>query len=129
MPTYEYVCRSCGHQLEVVQKFSDAPLQTCKRCEGQLRKVYNAAGIIFKGSGYYVTDTRAGNGKAERAPAGAGAKDSTDSASSDKASNGSSSDSTGSDSSSSKTSSKKSDSTKKSETSSGAASGGSSSSD
>jgi putative FmdB family regulatory protein len=59
MPTYEYVCRDCGHHLEVVQSFTDEPLQTCQRCQGQLRKVFSAAGIIFKGSGYYVTDTRA----------------------------------------------------------------------
>jgi putative FmdB family regulatory protein len=59
MPTYEYACRDCGHHLEVVQSFNDEPLQTCERCHGQLRKVFSAAGIIFKGSGYYVTDTRA----------------------------------------------------------------------
>lgn len=59
MPTYEYVCRDCGHHLEVVQSFRDEPLQTCERCQGALRKVFSAAGIIFKGSGYYVTDTRA----------------------------------------------------------------------
>jgi putative FmdB family regulatory protein len=59
MPTYEYVCRDCGHHLEVVQSFTDDPLQTCERCQGALRKVFSAAGIIFKGSGYYVTDTRA----------------------------------------------------------------------
>lgn len=58
MPTYEYVCRDCGQHLEVVQSFKDAPLTTCGRCEGALRKVFSAAGIIFKGSGYYVTDTR-----------------------------------------------------------------------
>jgi putative FmdB family regulatory protein len=59
MPTYEYACRDCGHHLEVVQSFNDDPLQTCERCHGRLRKVFSAAGIIFKGSGYYVTDTRA----------------------------------------------------------------------
>lgn len=91
MPTYEYVCRSCGHQLEVVQKFSDAPLQTCERCRGQLRKVYNPAGIIFKGSGYYVTDTRAGNGGAGRTPAAAGAAGTADGSSSDTSSSDSSS--------------------------------------
>jgi putative FmdB family regulatory protein len=63
MPTYEYACRDCGHHLEVVQSFTDAPLQTCERCKGQLRKVFSAAGIIFKGSGYYVTDNRPGKRK------------------------------------------------------------------
>lgn len=59
MPTYEYACRECGQHLEVVQSFTDDPLETCQRCGGPLRKVFSAAGIIFKGSGYYVTDTRA----------------------------------------------------------------------
>ena len=58
MPTYEYACRECGQHLEVVQSFKDAPLTTCGTCGGPLRKVFSAAGIIFKGSGYYVTDTR-----------------------------------------------------------------------
>ena len=58
MPTYEYACRECGEHLEVVQGFKDAPLTECGRCGGQLRKVFSAAGIIFKGSGYYVTDSR-----------------------------------------------------------------------
>lgn len=58
MPTYEYACRDCGLHLEVVQSFTDDPLETCEHCGGTLRKVFSAAGIIFKGSGYYVTDTR-----------------------------------------------------------------------
>lgn len=58
MPTYEYACRDCGEHVEVVQSFKDAPLTTCGICGGALRKVFSAAGIIFKGSGYYVTDTR-----------------------------------------------------------------------
>jgi putative FmdB family regulatory protein len=58
MPTYEYVCRDCSRHLEVVQSFRDAPLTTCGTCGGPLRKVFSAAGIIFKGSGYYVTDSR-----------------------------------------------------------------------
>lgn len=58
MPTYEYACRDCGNHMEVVQSFRDAPLTTCSNCNGALRKVFSAAGIIFKGSGYYVTDTR-----------------------------------------------------------------------
>lgn len=58
MPTYEYACQDCGEHLEVVQSFKDAPLTTCGACDGRLRKVFSAAGIIFKGSGYYVTDSR-----------------------------------------------------------------------
>ena len=59
MPTYEYACRDCGHHLEAVQSFSDDALTVCPACGGQLRKKFSAAGIIFKGSGYYVTDSRA----------------------------------------------------------------------
>jgi putative FmdB family regulatory protein len=92
MPTYEYACRDCGHHIEVVQKFTDAPLQTCERCQGSLRKVFSAAGIIFKGSGYYVTDTRSGNGKSAAARSNGA---SSDSASSD-TSSGTSSDTSGS---------------------------------
>ena len=56
MPTYEYACRSCGEHLEVVQSFRDDPLTDCPACQGQLRKVFSAAGIIFKGSGWHVKD-------------------------------------------------------------------------
>jgi putative FmdB family regulatory protein len=58
MPTYEYACRDCGEHVEVVQSFRDEALQVCGACGGRLRKVFSAAGIIFKGSGYYVTDSR-----------------------------------------------------------------------
>ena len=58
MPTYEYACRSCGSQLEVVQSFTDDPLTTCGECGGPLRKVFGAVGISFKGSGFYKTDSR-----------------------------------------------------------------------
>lgn len=56
MPTYEYACRTCGEHLEVVQSFRDDPLTECPACQGQLRKVFSAAGIIFKGSGWHVKD-------------------------------------------------------------------------
>lgn len=62
MPTYQYVCTECGEPLEVVQKFSDDALTECPACSGRLRKVFSAAGIIFKGSGFYRTDSR-GSGK------------------------------------------------------------------
>ena len=64
MPTYQYRCTACGEDLEAVQKFSDAPLTTCPACGGQLRKVFNAVGVVFKGSGFYRTDSR--NGSASR---------------------------------------------------------------
>jgi putative FmdB family regulatory protein len=56
VPTYEYACRDCGEHLEVVQSFKDDPLTTCPNCEGELRKVFSAAGIIFKGSGWHIKD-------------------------------------------------------------------------
>jgi putative FmdB family regulatory protein len=62
VPTYQYVCTDCGEPLEVVQKFSDDALTECPDCGGRLRKVFSAAGIIFKGSGFYRTDSR-GSGK------------------------------------------------------------------
>ena len=58
MPTYQYRCTECGHDLEAVQKFSDAALTECPNCHGQLRKIYNAVGVVFKGSGFYRTDSR-----------------------------------------------------------------------
>jgi putative FmdB family regulatory protein len=61
MPTYQYRCNECGEDLEAVQKFSDAPLTTCPTCGGRLRKVFNAVGVVFKGSGFYRTDSRSGS--------------------------------------------------------------------
>jgi putative FmdB family regulatory protein len=58
MPTYQYACTECGEQLEVVQKFSDEPLTVCPACQGRLRKVFSAVGVVFKGSGFYKTDSR-----------------------------------------------------------------------
>ncbi|MFT4293885.1 MAG: zinc ribbon domain-containing protein [Micropruina sp.] len=59
MPTYQYRCLDCSSQHEVVQKFTDDPLTECPDCEGSLRKVYSAVGVVFKGSGFYATDNRA----------------------------------------------------------------------
>ncbi|MGA4507992.1 FmdB family zinc ribbon protein [Propionibacteriaceae bacterium G1746] len=58
MPTYQYHCKSCSTDLEVVQKFTDASLTECPECRGELRKVYGAVGVVFKGSGFYKTDNR-----------------------------------------------------------------------
>jgi len=58
MPTYEYACTECGDRTEVVQSFSDAPPTTCPVCGGVLRKVFSPVGIVFKGSGFYRTDSR-----------------------------------------------------------------------
>jgi putative FmdB family regulatory protein len=62
MPTYQYACTECGEQLEVVQKFSDEPLTVCPACQGRLRKVFSAVGVVFKGSGFYKTDSRSSSG-------------------------------------------------------------------
>ena len=58
MPTYQYTCTDCGEPVEAVQKFSDEPLTVCSVCGGRLRKVFSAVGIVFKGSGFYRTDSR-----------------------------------------------------------------------
>ena len=58
MPTYEYACKQCGEHVEVVQSFYDDPLTTCEHCGGELRKVFGNIGIVFKGSGFYKTDSR-----------------------------------------------------------------------
>ena len=58
MPTYQYRCTACSKELEAVQKFSDPALTTCPACSGDLRKVYSAVGVVFKGSGFYATDSR-----------------------------------------------------------------------
>lgn len=67
MPTYQYTCRECGDPLEAVQKFTDAPLTVCPACGGRLRKVFSAVGIVFKGSGFYRTDSRNGSSTAAQA--------------------------------------------------------------
>lgn len=58
MPTYQYLCTACGHAFEQVQSFSDDALTVCPACEGKLRKVFNSVGVVFKGSGFYKTDSR-----------------------------------------------------------------------
>ena len=89
MPTYQYACTACSEQLEAVQAFSDAPLTECPACGGRLRKVYSAVGVVFKGSGFYRTDSRGksssdggGDGKPAEKKADAPAATKTDSASS-----------------------------------------------
>ena len=83
MPTYQYTCTECGEPLEAVQKFTDAPLTVCPACGGRLRKVFSAVGIVFKGSGFYRTDSR--NGSGATAPAASSTSDSGSNGSADKA--------------------------------------------
>ena len=65
MPTYEYACTECGDRTEVVQSIADAPPTTCTVCGGRLRKVFSPVGIVFKGSGFYRTDSRGKTAKSD----------------------------------------------------------------
>ncbi|GBE64686.1 hypothetical protein MFM001_11480 [Mycobacterium sp. MFM001] len=58
MPTYSYACTDCGHRFDIVQAFTDDALTTCQQCSGRLRKLFNSVGVVFKGSGFYRTDSR-----------------------------------------------------------------------
>jgi putative FmdB family regulatory protein len=88
VPTYQYTCTECGDQVEAVQKFTDAPLTVCTACGGRLRKVFFPAGIVFKGSGFYRTDSRNGS-----SPKPAAAKEAKEKQTSDSGASGSSSES------------------------------------
>ena len=96
MPTYSYACTECGHRFDAVQAFSDDALTTCPQCSGRLRKLFNSVGVVFKGSGFYRTDSRE---SAKSSPNGS-AKSSESTSSSEKSSstssNGSDSSSTSS---------------------------------
>ena len=85
MPTYQYRCTECGTDLEAVQKFSDPALTECPTCHGALRKVFNAVGVVFKGSGFYRTDSRPKEGASGGSSNGSG----SESKGKDGASNGS----------------------------------------
>lgn len=96
MPTYQYACTECGHSFEQFQSFSEDALTVCPECDGKLRKLFNAVGVVFKGSGFYRTDSRS---TSSSTPA------STTSSSSDSSGTSSSSSSTSSSTSSSSASS------------------------
>lgn len=61
MPTYAYACTECDHRFETFQSFSEDSLTQCPQCEGRLRKLFNAVGVVFKGGGFYRTDSRSGS--------------------------------------------------------------------
>ena len=108
MPTYEYRCTNCDEHLEVVQSFSDDPLTECPKCGGRLRKVFSPVGIVFKGTGFYKTDSRGGKTGSVKAKEKEKETSSSSSSSSDSSSSKSdSSSSSSSDSSKTDTSSKK----------------------
>lgn len=76
MPTYQYRCTACQNELEAFQKFTDDPLTTCEECGGSLRKLYNAVGIVFKGSGFYATDSRKSKSSSKPSTESAASKES-----------------------------------------------------
>ncbi|TCC41840.1 FmdB family zinc ribbon protein [Kribbella speibonae] len=104
MPTYQYQCTDCGEALEVRQSFTDDALTVCPNCQGNLRKVFNAVGVVFKGSGFYRTDSRS-SGKSSVPAKSEASSSSSGSSSNGSSSNGSSSTSSSSASSSSASSS------------------------
>ena len=88
MPTYEYRCKSCAHEFEVQQSFSDDPLRECPQCKGELRKVFGNVGISFKGSGFYKNDhgSRASSRSSSSSDSNGSSSDSSSSSSSDSSS-------------------------------------------
>jgi putative FmdB family regulatory protein len=97
VPTYQYSCTQCGHFFEQFQSFSDDSLTVCPECQGQLRKVFNAVGVVFKGSGFYRTDSRSSSTATDAStPAAASAPAATTSTGDAKPSSGSSATSSGS---------------------------------
>ena len=106
MPTYAYACTACDHRFEVVQSFSEDSLTECPQCEGRLRKLFNAVGVVFKGSGFYRTDSRSGSSSSVPSAKGDSSSSSSDSSSSSSGSSTSGSSSASSSSGSSSSSAK-----------------------
>ncbi|WP_082696517.1 FmdB family zinc ribbon protein [Mycobacterium sp. IS-1590] len=80
MPTYSYACTECGDKFDAVQAFSDASLTTCKKCDGRLRKLFGNVGVVFKGSGFYRTDSReSGKSSSNGSSNGSGSSESSSS--------------------------------------------------
>ncbi|MEI5008437.1 MULTISPECIES: FmdB family zinc ribbon protein [unclassified Streptomyces] len=96
MPTYQYQCTECGEGLEAVQKFTDDALTECPACQGRLKKVFSAVGIVFKGSGFYRNDSRGSSSSSTPSSASAKSSASSSSSSSDSKASASSSSSSGS---------------------------------
>jgi putative FmdB family regulatory protein len=90
VPTYAYACKDCGHAFDIVQSFSEDSLTVCPECEGTLRKKFNSVGVVFKGSGFYRTDSRSdGSGAKGSGAATAASSNGSSSDSSTGSSNGS----------------------------------------
>lgn len=97
MPTYAYACTECGHRFDAVQSFTDDALTTCPECQGRLRKVFNSVGVVFKGSGFYRTDSRSEGGKSSSTTSSSsGTTSSSSTSSSSSTTSSSTSDSSGS---------------------------------
>jgi putative FmdB family regulatory protein len=79
VPTYAYACTACDHRFEIFQSFSDDSLTECPQCEGRLRKLFNAVGVVFKGGGFYRTDSRSGSSSSVPASSGSDKSSSSDS--------------------------------------------------
>ena len=75
MPTYSYECTECGNRFDIVQGFADDALTTCEKCSGRLRKLFNSVGIVFKGSGFYRTDSREDGKKSKSSVNGSSTSD------------------------------------------------------
>lgn len=101
MPTYQYACTECGHAFEQFQSFSEDALTVCPECDGRLRKLFNAVGVVFKGSGFYRTDSRSSTSSATPASTTSSTSGSGDSSSGSSTSTSASSASSASSSSSS----------------------------
>ncbi|MEV0053296.1 FmdB family zinc ribbon protein [Saccharopolyspora shandongensis] len=91
MPTYQYACTECDHRFEAVQSFSEDSLTECPKCTGRLRKLFNAVGIVFKGSGFYRTDNRSSNSSSSTASSNSSSSSSSSSSKSSESSSSSSS--------------------------------------
>ena len=94
MPTYQYECISCGHQFELFQSFSDEAIKICPECKGEVKKVYSAVGVVFKGSGFYKTDSSNSSSKSNKGNAGESGKTSNSGKNESKSSTKSSGEST-----------------------------------
>ncbi|MGO9694918.1 MAG: FmdB family zinc ribbon protein [Mycobacterium sp.] len=84
MPTYSYECTECGNRFDMVQAFTDDALTTCEECSGRLRKLFNSVGIVFKGSGFYRTDSREDGKKSKTSANGSSTSEASSSGSGEK---------------------------------------------
>ncbi len=105
MPTYSYECTECGNRFDMVQAFTDDALTTCQECSGRLRKLFNSVGIVFKGSGFYRTDSREDGKKSKTSANGSSTSEASSSGSSEKSASSDNSGSSGKNGSSDKSSS------------------------